>query len=61
MKHIVWDYEESVIEYYHIYSVTDKGDSVLDGAICLEVPKNKPNEKKVEKIVSALNELIEMN
>ncbi len=61
MKHIVWDYEEGIIDYYNLYSVTDKGESVLDGAIILEVEKNKQNEKKVEKIVSALNDLIEMN
>jgi len=59
MKHIAWDYEESTTEYYHIYSVSEEGERMLEGSLTLVVPQTKENDDIVDEIVNDLEKLLE--
>lgn len=64
-KHVVWDYEDSVIQYYHIYGLSDEGDSFIDnltdGGCVLTVVTKRTEvlDKLVDNLVDTINLLIE--
>ncbi len=59
-KHVTWDYEESLVNYYHIYPVTGEGEELMgEDAFAPELPQTKESDDDIQKIVNALDRLAE--
>lgn len=62
MKHFAWDYEESLTNYYHIYSCSEGGEWYSDGSIfTLDANKTDDNDNIVNDIVVLLDRFVDLN
>ena len=60
MKHVAWDYEDSINGYYQIYPITEAGELLLDEeSICIYAQNNMEKRNQIEKIARVLDDLAE--
>ncbi len=60
-NHFGWDYEESVTNYYHIYSTSGYGEVLMEDSLTFDVEKTDENDILIERITKSLNILCENN
>jgi len=61
MVHVAWEYQTSASWNYHIYTVTEAGQALLESSIELDLPLTEENTADVQTIVDALNQLAARN